>query len=125
MPFSTPYNRMHWHINIEQHKFGPDDLEAILMDLLSITVEGADYLGTPLVGPEAGVGGMGAQFILDAIGYNGAVNSFIRMLQPKKHGGFTSDEILAMGGAAPSLGMIVDLIDLASHASGWRVRFSP
>jgi len=98
MPFSTPYNRMHWHINIEQHKFGHGDLEAILMDLLSITVEGAGYLGTPLVGPGAGVGGMGAQFILDATGYNGAVNSFIRMLQPKKHGGFTSDEILAMGG---------------------------
>ncbi len=125
MPFSTPYNRMHWHANIEQHKIGPSDTETILMDLLSITVEVAGYLGTPLVGPEAGVGGMGAQFVLDAIGYNGAFNSAIRMLHPKEHGGFTSDEILGIGGAIPALGMIVDFIDLASHASGWRVRFSP
>ena len=125
MPFSTSYNRMHWHANVERHEIGPEDIEAIGMDLLSIIVEGAGHMGTPIVGPAAGVGGIGAQFVLDNLGYSGAFQSSMRMLHPKEHGGFTSDEILGIAGAFPAIGMVVDCVDLVSHASGWRVIFSP
>ncbi len=125
MPFSTPYSRMHWHISTERHSITGEDREAIRLDLLSIVVEGAGYLGTPIVGPEAGVGGVGLQAIIDTFGYYGAIDSFIRMVHPKKHGGLTSDELLGLTGAAPIGGMVVDLVDIVSHASGWRIRVSP
>ena len=123
--FFTPYWRQHFCFSIEQHKLTDADTEAVLMDGVSIYVEALGWLSTPVTGGSGPIGASVAQGFLDLYGVHGAYNSLRNIVRFKKNGGFTSDDVFGVAGASPGSGLIVDMVDMWSHSTGWRVRYSP